>query len=173
MLLKFIFASRGQNKKVPGNEPYKGPIHAFTTILRQEGLLGFYRGIIPALILCSNGALQFSIYEELKIWKASPNPGGQTAKELGPQDYMILGAFSKSAASTITYPYQVIKSRMQQVNSRYSSTWATFMEIFSKQGVYGLFRGLVPNVIRVMPASAITFMTYEETKKFLMPRFNC
>jgi hypothetical protein len=35
------------------------------------------------------------------------------------------------------------------------------------EGVYGFFRGLVPNCLRVAPASAITFLVYEELLKLL------
>lgn len=33
----------------------------------QEGIKGFYKGIIPSLILVSNGAIQFMTYEFLRV----------------------------------------------------------------------------------------------------------
>ncbi|GBG26970.1 Mitochondrial folate transporter/carrier [Hondaea fermentalgiana] len=148
--------------QTPGNEPYRGFTHAFTTILREEGLAGLYRGIVPALILVSNGGFQFMVYEELKH-----SLGDRTLTAV---DYMLLGALSKSVASTITYPYQVVKSRMQQHRSTYTSTLGTFSRIIESQGVFGLYRGMVPNLLRVMPSSAITFCTYELTKRAMQER---
>jgi len=142
----------------PGHEPYRGFAHAFKTIIREEGIVGLYKGIVPALILVSNGGVQFMIYEELKIW---------LDRELSATDYFVLGAVSKSVASTITYPYQVVKSRMQQHSSKYATTTFTFRRIIQKQGFLALYRGLGPNLLRVMPSSAITFATYELTKKQL------
>ena len=39
---------------------------AVRVILREEGLMGFYRGLLPALLLTSHGAVQFAVYEQLK-----------------------------------------------------------------------------------------------------------
>ena len=41
---------------------------ALGLIWRQEGLPGFYRGILPGLLGVSHGALQFMAYEEMKKW---------------------------------------------------------------------------------------------------------
>lgn len=35
------------------------------------------------------------------------------------------------------------------------------------EGVGGLYKGLVPNTLRVLPSSAITFMVYEAVNKWL------
>mmetsp|Transcript_10676 Transcript_10676/g.21020 ORF Transcript_10676/g.21020 Transcript_10676/m.21020 type:complete len:304 (-) Transcript_10676:415-1326(-) len=143
--------------QTPGNEYYRGFTHAFTTIVREEGVMGLYRGIIPALILVSNGGFQFMVYEELKHCMGD--------RKLSGIDYMLLGAASKSVASIVTYPYQVVKSRMQQHKSTYTSTFNTFTRIVQSQGTYALYRGMIPNLLRVMPSSAITFCTYELTKR--------
>ena len=41
-----------------GSLRYNGPRDAIRTILKEEGVLGFYKGIIPALLLTSHGAVQ-------------------------------------------------------------------------------------------------------------------
>ena len=50
-----------------GNLRYNGPADAIRTILKEEGLLGFYKGIIPALLLTSHGAVQvcFSVTQQV------------------------------------------------------------------------------------------------------------
>lgn len=37
----------------------------------------------------------------------------------------------------------------------------------SKEGLPGLYRGLAPHVLRVMPQSAITFLVYEQVLQLL------
>lgn len=85
---------------------------AFRSIVRQEGWLGLYRGVGPALLLTSHGAVQFAVFEELKRFDV---PDG-----LRTHWHLLIGAGSKVVASTLTYPYQVIKSRIQARGSTYT-----------------------------------------------------
>jgi solute carrier family 25 folate transporter 32 len=53
-----------QLRQAPGN--YTGMVHALRSIVGTEGVAGLYKGIGPALLLTSHGAIQFSVYERLK-----------------------------------------------------------------------------------------------------------
>ena len=85
---------------------YQGFRDAVQTILKEEGVLGLYRGFIPALFLTSHGAIQFAVYEEMKI--AFRTFTGEDAGKQPPWVSMAMGGLSKICASTFTYPYQVI-----------------------------------------------------------------
>ena len=53
---------------------------------------------------------------------------------------------------------------MQQVQSGeviYTGTIQTLRYVLKNEGVPGLYKGLAPNLIRVAPAAAITFFSYE------------
>ncbi len=39
-----------------------------------------------------------------------------------------------------------------------------------REGVGGFYKGLVPNVLRVMPQSALTFLVYESVMRLLAER---
>ena len=86
---------------------YRGFLDALRTIAREEGLLGFYRGLAPSLLLISHGSINLMVYEELKLavkeWRASNGHNG------GPlaQDYVVAGLGAKIAAQLVTYPLQV------------------------------------------------------------------
>lgn len=45
---------------------YTGFFDAVSKIYVDEGLKGFYKGLIPSLVLVTNGALNFMIYENLR-----------------------------------------------------------------------------------------------------------
>eukprot|EP00603_Paraphysomonas_imperforata_P002152 CAMPEP_0114425246 /NCGR_PEP_ID=MMETSP0103-20121206/7132_1 /TAXON_ID=37642 ORGANISM="Paraphysomonas imperforata, Strain PA2" /NCGR_SAMPLE_ID=MMETSP0103 /ASSEMBLY_ACC=CAM_ASM_000201 /LENGTH=283 /DNA_ID=CAMNT_0001594067 /DNA_START=113 /DNA_END=966 /DNA_ORIENTATION=- len=165
---------------------YKGPLDAVRVIMREEGVAGFYRGLIPALLLTSHGAVQFADMNSYEQLKAS-------FKEL--QDHsekhnqpalvsMVTGVTSKIVASTLTYPYQVIKSRLQQRGElrpvaqssgevimvpqpKYSGVIHCASQILRGEGLRGFFRGLVPNCMKVAPSAAVTFLVYDETLKLL------
>lgn len=55
-----------QLQQAPGN--YRSVTHAITTILKTDGVMGLYKGMLPALALTSHGAVQFAVYERLKLW---------------------------------------------------------------------------------------------------------
>jgi solute carrier family 25 folate transporter 32 len=145
---------------------YNGFMHCASSIVKEEGASGLFRGLLPGLFLVSHGAVQFMAYEELKtIW------GGSDASSLNSGQYLLLGATSKVIASITTYPFQVIRTRLQmQPNSAavnvYTGVAATTKLVLRHEGVAGFYKGLVPNLIRVVPSSAITLAVYESLSKF-------
>lgn len=144
-------------------KPYTGFVHALATIVKEEGPLGLYRGLVPALLLCSQGALQVMAYEWLKA-RACTDPKHVTATES-----LAMGGASKIFSSLVTYPYQVIKTRLQQREHgmTYRGTMHCAGLILSREGPAGFFRGVAAHALRSAPASAITFVVYEETLKLM------
>jgi Mitochondrial carrier protein len=53
---------------------------------------------------------------------------------------------------------------------RYTGVMHAVRQMLLREGLPGFYRGLVPNVLRVMPQSAITFVVYESVMKWLQPR---
>jgi solute carrier family 25 folate transporter 32 len=157
--------------------PYRGVWHAARQIAREEGIRGFYKGLLPSLLLVSHGAIQFMVYEELKELAAGAHryakDGGNPT--LSATQIAFMGAASKLVASVTTYPSQVIRSRLQQRQDanrpvQYKSVLDTLKLIVKREGVGGLYKGIVPNVLRVMPQSAITFLVYEKVLQLLDSR---
>ena len=79
-------------------------------ILKEEGPAGFWKGLMPALILVINPIIQYTVFEKLKVLlesrrAASALKEGIKAAALSGSDFFLLGALSKLAATSITYPY--------------------------------------------------------------------
>ena len=166
---------------------YAGLVDAARRIIAEEGPRGLYRGLIPALVMVSHSAVQFTAYEELKraltafhrAAASKQTQGGRASKGevvLSPQEHLAMGALSKLLASTFTYPLQTIRSRLQQRSdlipsggARYSGLVDAVVQTWRREGLRGFYRGVVPNVLRVMPSSAITFAVYEAMLKILPP----
>ena len=62
------------------NKRYKGILDAFSRIIKEEGWLALYRGILPALFLTSHGAVQFVVYEKLKEMRPPSTTRGRSEK---------------------------------------------------------------------------------------------
>ncbi|KAK7262908.1 hypothetical protein RJT34_30489 [Clitoria ternatea] len=158
--------------------PYSGLYDAFRTIMREEGFSALYRGIVPGLFLVSHGAVQFTAYEELRKVIANFKSKGSKVHHQNPDkllnsvDYAVLGATSKFAAILLTYPFQVIRARLQQRPSgdgvpRYLDSWHVVKETARFEGIRGFYKGITPNLLKNAPASSITFIVYENVLKLL------
>ena len=148
---------------------YFGFIDALVKIGRQEGLRGLYAGFVPGLFGVSHGAVQFMAYEELKNSYHNYHNQDITTK-LGTIEYLSFAALSKFLAAFITYPYQVVRTRLQNTESRYSGSIDCVKKIYNLEGGIGFYKGLTPNLIRVVPATMITFVVYENLSHFLLKR---
>ncbi len=169
--------------------PYAGFFDAMGRIARTEGVTGLYKGFAPSLFLVSHGAVQFTAYERLKRAAADARRGGGVDRvgsghsdEAEPTAFECawLGVASKLIASAATYPSQVVRSRMQQrgnadvgvggseeVRRRYLGFFSSLRCVVRREGFSGLYKGMVPNVLRTLPSSGVTFMVYESTRSFL------
>lgn len=153
---------------------YRGMVHGLSCVVREEGFLALYRGIVPALLLTSNGAVQFTVYEQLKAL----DPLGQLLVLCGsPLERPTFVAASahgfaaKIVATCVTYPYQVVKTRVQtrsvESTGEFDRTRRQALAIWRNEGARGFFKGCWPNAVRVAPNAAMTFAVYEETMSMM------
>lgn len=83
---------------------------------------------------------------------------------------MIAGAFGGICLWTSIFPADVIKSRVQ-VQGLSKSMFVVGMDIVRNEGPLALYRGLTPAVYRTIPATAVLFLVYEYSKKFMYATF--
>jgi solute carrier family 25 folate transporter 32 len=80
---------------------YRGMLDAFVRIGREEGLVGYYKGFGPSLLLqTTHGAIQFAAYEELKHQAArAGRVEGAPDRQLTSAEVSLYGAASKFLAA--------------------------------------------------------------------------
>ena len=127
---------------LPGHEskPRKKP-STFATIrslLKEEGATALFAGVLPALVLVINPILQYTIFEQLKDVL-------EKRRRVMPRDAFFLGAFGKLMATSITYPYITIKSRMHVASKGgpQDNMIQSLRRIVREEGWSGLYRGMV------------------------------
>ncbi len=79
----------------------RSSLDAAVEIWRDEGIRGFFKGVVPALILVINPIIQYTVFEQLKAVI-------EKTRKLSNFDFFWLGAVSKLAATGITYPYMLV-----------------------------------------------------------------
>ncbi|CAB4407534.1 unnamed protein product [Rhizophagus irregularis] len=145
---------------------YKGLFDGLYQIARYEGIKGLYKGMIPALFGVSHGALQFMAYEELKKWRFKVNM--KDPDRLNNVEYLLMAATSKIFATIITYPYQLVRARLQyqRTEIKYNGVIDTIKKVYRTESILGFYKGLAPNLIRVLPGTCTTFLVYENMMSF-------
>ena len=107
------------------------------SLLRKEGPQALFSGVLPALVLVINPILQYTIFEQLKDIL-------EKRRKVKPLDIFVLGAIGKLLATSITYPYITIKSRMHVANSSEGDVEGmaqSLRRVVREEGWAGLYKG--------------------------------
>jgi len=160
-----------------GQRAYNGYRDAISTIYREEGIQGFYRGISASYWGCAEGCLQFVFYEQIKkrllhkINEARAKDGLPSTTKLPKLYYFASAAVSKGISAIATYPHEVARTRLrEQARSgvfRYKGMWKCLGMIAKEEGRQGLYAGMGVHLVKVIPNSAIMFLTYEIVNSWL------
>ncbi|XP_064974694.1 mitochondrial adenine nucleotide transporter ADNT1-like isoform X2 [Musa acuminata AAA Group] len=165
---------------------YRGMFNALGTVYREEGFRALYKGWLPSVIgVIPYVGLNFAVYESLKDWLVKSKPYGLVEdSELSVVTRLACGAVAGTIGQTVAYPLDVIRRRMQMVGwkdaasvvtgegrSKAPLEYAGMIDAFRKtvhhEGFGALYKGLVPNSVKVVPSIAIAFVTYEVVKDIL------
>ncbi|CAH9090374.1 unnamed protein product [Cuscuta epithymum] len=150
---------------------YEGLFDAFVKILKEGGPRELYRGLTPSLIgVIPYAATNYCAYDTLqkaykKIFKE---------EKIGNIETLLIGSMAAAISSTATFPLEVARKHMQvgAVSGRqvYKNLIHALASILEKEGVPGLYKGLGPSCMKLVPAAGISFMCYEACKRILVEK---
>ncbi|KAJ8430758.1 hypothetical protein Cgig2_009063 [Carnegiea gigantea] len=87
-----------------------GTLHAATEVYKEAGIRGFWKGIVPTLIMVCNPSIQFMIYEtSTKSLRQKQQANKHGKKEITALEVFVLGAVAKLGATVATYPLLVVR----------------------------------------------------------------
>jgi len=149
-----------QKQALDPSRHYSGMVDAFVKISKYEGVSGLYKGFTPGLFGVVHGAIQFMVYEELKN-RYNIHHQKPIDTPISPALYLTFAAISKLFAAITTYPYQVVRARLQDTHCKYQGSVDCVRKIIRYEGMIGLYKGLTPYLVHVMPNICLVFLTYE------------
>ena len=146
---------------------YRGMTHAFRSILRDEGLVGLWKGVGPtvgrATVLA---AAELSTYDEVK---------GQLLQTPYFQEGLLLtvctSAISGWLSTLASSPFDVVKSRVMGQPLHADGTGKLYRGMVhcivvsvQREGVRSLYNGFWPNFGRIVPRVVVVFVVMEKLK---------
>ncbi|XP_047434543.1 calcium-binding mitochondrial carrier protein SCaMC-1 isoform X2 [Mugil cephalus] len=148
---------------------YSGMVDCAKQILQKEGVTAFYKGYVPNLLsIVPYAGIDLAVYETLKFSWLNRNRG------LADPGVMVLvgcGAVSSTCGQLASYPLALIRTRMQAQASVKGapklSMLSLIRNIVTHEGVAGLYRGISPNLLKVIPAVSVSYVVYEYTRIML------
>jgi solute carrier family 25, member 33/36 len=121
--------------------------------------------------------LQFILYEQFKtklLQRQNKNrveKGLSPIQELPKATYFWAAAASKAVAAVATYPHEVARTRMREQARggifKYKGMWQTLQIMAQEEGMVSLYSGMGMHLIKVVPNSALMFLTYEVVRGYL------
>lgn len=142
-------------------------------IIRNEGYRAFYKGYLPNVLgIIPYAGTDLAVYETLKRFYMKHHDTEETPSI--PILFMC-GTTSTIIGQFISYPLALVRTRLQAqevpMDSASKEKMTTILKnIWTNEGVRGLYRGLLPNIIKVVPAVSISYVVYETMKKKLNER---
>jgi hypothetical protein len=140
----------------------------FAYTFQKEGVRGLYRGVGPttqrAALLT---AAQLGSYDHIKHFLLNLDIGFKENSLTHFTASMMAGFIS----AAVTSPVDVVKTRVmkQPVTSdgkrQYRNTLDCMAQIIRTEGLFGFYKGFVPNWLRIGPHTIITFLIYEQLRR--------
>lgn len=141
---------------------FRGGVHAFTTIFRESGFTGIYRGLIATCVKQSaTSAVRMGTYNVLKT------AASERQIQSSPQSTFAMGSIAGLITVYATQPFDTIKTRTQSAQG--TRLIEAMRDILSTAGVKGFWQGSTMRLGRLIFSGGIVFTVYEQTVAIVKP----
>jgi len=155
---------QNQRSSVVGQLLYKNSLDCVKKVLRNEGFLGFYRGLGPQLIgVAPEKAIKLTVNDLVRGRAMDPETG-----RISPFWELVAGGTAGGCQVVFTNTLEIVKIRLQVQGEAAKAEGAVprgALHIIRQLGLLGLYRGASACLLRDIPFSAIYFPTYSHLKK--------
>jgi len=154
---------QNQRSTVVGQMLYKNSIDCAKKIFRNEGFLGFYRGLGPQLVGVSpEKAIKLTVNDIVRSRAMDPETG-----RIKVRWELAAGGMAGGCQVIFTNPLEIVKIRLQiqgEASKVEGAVSKGAIHIIRQLGILGLYRGASACLLRDIPFSAIYFTSYSHLK---------
>jgi len=143
-----------------------GLLAAARAVTRTEGARGLYRGLKPALLgIAPEAALTYGMFDLLKEMCAARTNRDATgsARAVGTWEICLCASAAALCGQTAAFPAEAVSRRLTS-GAATGNALDVLRAIIKEKGVGGVYRGLGPASVRVVPMAAISFLAYERIR---------
>ena len=146
---------------------YAGLSDCFRSVLRNEGATSLYRGLGASIIgIVPYAGVDLSVNSVLK--DCASRVYALKGEEPGVAVVLGCGMVSSTVAMLCTYPLNLVRTRLQMVGMHGAPHYDGAIDCFRKTiqggGLRALYQGIVPNLVKVLPATSISYAVYDALK---------
>lgn len=144
---------------------YTGGIDCFLKVVRNEGVFGLYRGLLPQLVgVAPEKAIKLTMNDLMRSLLRDRRTG-----ELTLASEIVSGGTAGASQVIFTNPLEIVKIRLQTQGETARVTGQAAVQgawsIAKSLGVRGLYKGASACLLRDIPFSAIYFTLYSHLKR--------
>lgn len=138
------------------NSKFNGPVEVIRSIVKQDGVLGMYKGLEATLWrhIAWNAGYFGVIFQVRQLLPEAKTPGRKTLNDL------ISGSIGGTVGTLINTPFDVVKSRVQAGSTKYKWTFPSILTVYKEEGFGALYKGFVPKVLRLGPGGGILLVVF-------------
>ncbi|KAJ3120340.1 mitochondrial aspartate-glutamate transporter agc1 [Physocladia obscura] len=154
---------QNQRGKVVGELAYKNSWDCFKQVIRNEGFIGLYSGLLPQLVgVAPEKAIKLTMNDLVRRSLVEKDGSIKLYAEI------IAGCTAGGSQVIFTNPLEIVKIRLQVQGEAAKKTGAprkSAMQIVRSLGLLGLYKGAAACLLRDIPFSGIYFPVYAHLKK--------
>ena len=147
---------------------YAGLVDCLRSVVQREGMGALYKGLGTSVIgIVPYAGIDLAVNSAFK--DVASRVYSARGEEPGVSAVLACGMISSTMAMLMTYPINLVRTRLQASGMPGTPEYAGPLDVVRQAvragGLSALYQGLLPNLLKVLPATSISYAVYDRLCK--------